>query len=96
MRKKVIIFIFLVVIILGCIVYFNNVQNQKLEKSDLEIKKENIKETYEFAEVRIEPETTKDKEVEEFEIIEEIKKEPTKQILEEVKQEKARVKNIFK
>lgn len=89
MRKKVIIFMFLVVIILGCIVYFNNVQNQKLEKSNSEIKKENIIETNEFAEVRIEPETTTNKEVEEFEIIEEIKEETIKQqTLEEVKQEK--------
>lgn len=90
MKKKVIIFMFWVVIILGGIVYFNNVKNQKLEKSKSEIKKENIIETNEFAEVRIEPETTTDKEVEEFQKIEDIKEEPIKQeqTLEEVKKEK--------
>ena len=94
MRKKVIIFIFLIVMILGCIVYFSNVQNQKLEESNLEIKKENIIETNEFAEVRIEPDSTTDKELMEnkieVEIIEDIKKEPAKQeqTLEGVKQEK--------
>ena len=86
--KKVIVFIFLIVIILGCIVCFSNVQNQKLETGNLEIKNENIIETNEFDEIRIKPEITTDKEGEELEIIEEIKEEPTKQILEEVKQEK--------
>ena len=91
MRKKAIIFIFLVVVILGCMFYFNNVQNQELGERNLEIKKENIIETNEFAEVRIEPESTTDKEVVEFEIIEDIKVEPKKQeqILEEVKQDKS-------
>lgn len=94
MRKKVIIFVFLVVIILGCIVYLSKAKNEKLEKSNLEIKKENIIETNELAEVEIEIESTADKELVENEIevqiVEDIKEESIKQeqILEEVKQEK--------